>query len=211
MLEISGFITAGGRSSRMGRDKAWLEINGLPLIKHVIAAMSPLTSELAIIANDERYLDLGLPVFSDSKPDIGPLEAVRVALTNCHASHALLLGCDLPFVTAELLAFLIQFVSNNQAVVPKDPKGTLEPLCAIYCKDLLPTTTQLIESGERKVRVLFESATTRIVEFEEIRHLQHSRFFFDNINTSKDYQRAVLNAQRLNVLNAGGSILESTS
>ncbi|HSB11089.1 MAG TPA: molybdenum cofactor guanylyltransferase [Blastocatellia bacterium] len=195
MLDASGFITAGGRSSRMGTDKAWLQIEGQPLIKHIIAALAPITTELAIIANDDRYGTLGLAVFPDTESGIGPLEAVRSALTNCRTSRAVLVGCDLPFVTSELFDFLLRLPGEHHAVVPRGPDGKLEPLCAVYWKDLLPIAARLIESGERKVAVLFDNAPTRIVEFDEIRQLRNSQLFFENINTPEDYRRAVHKAR----------------
>src|SRR6266404_3694915 len=82
MNEAAGFVTAGGRSSRMGKDKAWLELAGRPMIEHVIAALQPVTSSVSIVANDIEYTRLGLPVFADSQAGIGPLEAIRTTLKN---------------------------------------------------------------------------------------------------------------------------------
>lgn len=197
MFDASGFITAGGRSSRMGTDKAWLQIDGQPLIKRVIAALAPVTTEVAIIANGDGYEVLTLPVFSDVHVGIGPLEAIRTALANTRTSRVVLVACDLPFVTSELFEFLLRIPESSRAVIPKGADGKLEPLCAIYCRQLLPLATQLIESGERKVRALFDQVPTRFVEFEEIRHLTHSHLFFENINTLEDYHRAVRTARVL--------------
>src|SRR3989442_922973 len=126
MIKATGFITAGGRSSRMGTDKAWLELGGRPMIEHVIAALVPVTTSVAIIAKSPEYSRLGFPVFADLHSDIGPLEAIRTALASAETSRVVLVGCDLPFVTSDLFRFLLSISENHQAVVPIGADGKLE-------------------------------------------------------------------------------------
>jgi molybdopterin-guanine dinucleotide biosynthesis protein A len=224
MINASGFVTAGGRSSRMGRDKAWLEIAGRPLIDHVLAALKPVTSSLAIIANNDEYKRLGLPVYADTNIGVGPLEAIRTALANSPTPYVVLAGCDMPFLTSELFSFLLNIATEPGAttgdsffqtpdtgrlygrpitdsgrkmpdspfaVVPLNEDGKPEPLCALYPTEALETVTRLIASGVRKVGFLFERIPTRLVGFDEIKHLQNARLLFENINTQGDYERAV--------------------
>jgi molybdopterin-guanine dinucleotide biosynthesis protein A len=191
MFDATGFITAGGRSSRMGTDKAWLEIEGQPLIERTLASVRAVTSNVAIIANTERYGSLGVPVFADTYQGVGPLEAVRVALSNTQTNRILLVACDLPFLTPALFRFLLSIPSTNQAIVPLSPDNQLEPLCAIYCKDSLGAVENLIEHGLRKMAKLFEKVPTRFVEFQEIRELEGAHLFFENINSPEDYDRAL--------------------
>jgi molybdopterin-guanine dinucleotide biosynthesis protein A len=195
MFDATGFITAGGKSSRMGVDKAWLEIEGQPLIERTLSSVRAVTSNVAIIANAECYGRLGVPVFGDVHPGIGPLEAVRVALSNTQTNRVLLAACDLPFLTSELFSFLLSIPSTSQAVVPLSSDNQLEPLCAIYCKNSLEAVEDLIERGERKMAKLFEKVPTRFVDFEEIRRLDGAHLFFENINTPEDYERTL---RRLN-------------
>jgi molybdopterin-guanine dinucleotide biosynthesis protein A len=190
MVETSGFVTAGGLSSRMAKDKAWLDLGGQSMIERVIAALTPVSASVSIIANDPVYSQLGLPVFIDKLRGIGPLEAIRTALTNTRFRQVLLVGCDLPFVTSELFRYLLRVQDNSEIVVPVGPDEQLEPLCAIYCQTVLPRVEELIESGERKVRSLFAMATTRFVAFNELQHLHGSDLFFENVNTPSDYSRA---------------------
>src|SRR6185295_7243253 len=151
MLNAMGFITAGGRSSRMGTDKAWLELDGQAMIEKVIAALAPVASSLAIIANRPEYIRLGLPVFADEQSGIGPLEAIRTAMANSATPSFLLVSCDLPFVTTDLFRFLLSIRGDHQAVVPIGADGKLEPLCAVYRAEVMPIVTKLIAQGERKV------------------------------------------------------------
>lgn len=190
-MKAAGFVTAGGRSSRMHRDKALLELGDRTLIERVIAALRPVTSTVAIIANDPLYEKFGLPVFSDTHQGFGPLEAIRTALANTAAPRVALAGCDMPFVTSELFAFLIDQAERYDAVVPLDKERRLEPLCAVYSTGAMSAVCRLIETGDLKTARLFDMINARFVEFEEVRHLPHSELFFENINTPQDYDRAI--------------------
>jgi molybdopterin-guanine dinucleotide biosynthesis protein A len=207
-----GFITAGGRSSRMGRDKAWLELRGRPMIEYVIDALRPVISNLAIIANHEDYKKLGYRVFADTQEGIGPLEAIRTALVNSATPDLLLVGCDMPFVSPELFRLLIGLAQENRsedqggsgkeedfamqamdsplAIVPLNEEGKPEPLCAVYSIQALPSVTRLIDRGVRKVSDLFAQTPTRFVGFDELRDLQNSLHFFKNVNTPEDFETA---------------------
>src|SRR6266571_3898724 len=191
MIDAMGFVAAGGRSSRMGRDKAWLEIGGRPMIEHVIAALAPVTTRVAIIANSREYDRRGFRVFADSHKNVGPLEAIRTALSNSSTPRLVMVACDLPLVSSELFKFLLSVPGDDKAVVPIGPDGKLEPMCSIYWKEALSVITDLIRRGERKISSLFEQVPTRFVSFEEISHLRGSEFFFENVNTPADYARSL--------------------
>jgi molybdopterin-guanine dinucleotide biosynthesis protein A len=189
MSDVSSFITAGGRSSRMGTDKAWLELDGRPMIEHVIAAVQPVTSTVAIIANKPEYQRLGYPLFADSQSGIGPLEALRIALSNTATDRVILVACDLPFVKSALFRFLIEASHQHQATVPIGPDGKLEPLCAVYHRDALNVVSDLIVEGQRKIGLVFDRIATRVIAFAELAHLSGADRFFANINTPEDYIR----------------------
>jgi molybdopterin-guanine dinucleotide biosynthesis protein A len=175
----------------MGKDKAWLQLAGRPMIEHVIAALQPVTTSISIIANDSEYARLGFPVLPDSHSGIGPLEAIRISLQNAKRPRALLVGCDLPFVTSELFKFLISLAGPYEAVVPMSANEKLEPLCAIYCSNSLNAVDALISNGERKISLLYDRIPTRFVRFEELQHLSGSALFFTNVNTPDDYAQAI--------------------
>ncbi|HEU4390442.1 MAG TPA: molybdenum cofactor guanylyltransferase [Blastocatellia bacterium] len=189
-MNTTGFVTAGGQSSRMGSDKSWLDLGGQTLIERVIAALAPAVETIAIIANSERYRSLGYPVYSDENTGIGPLEAIRVALTNSKTEYAIVVGCDLPFVTADLFSTLLELGRGFDAVVPESSAGQLEPLCAAYSVRALPAVDEIIRGGRRKTAYVFDQVHTRIVAFDEIQSLGGSHLFFVNVNTREDYARA---------------------
>ena len=161
------------------------------MIERVIAAIRPVTSSITVIANSGEYARLGLPVVADTYVGIGPLEAIRTAMANSPTPRAVLVGCDLPFVTSQLFSYLLSIEGSYQAIVPVGPDERLEPLCAIYSAQSLESVTALIESGERKVSRLFELIPTRFVAFDEVRRLRGSGLFFENVNTVEDYRRAI--------------------
>ncbi|HWP44861.1 MAG TPA: molybdenum cofactor guanylyltransferase [Blastocatellia bacterium] len=161
------------------------------MIERVIDAVAPVTKSVAIIASGGEYERLGLPIFSDAYPGIGPLEAIRTALANSPAPRVVLAACDLPFVSAQLFAFLLAAADAQTSVVPMDSAGRLEPLCAVYSKSALDEVTRLIESGERKVSKLIDRIPARVVEFEEMSGMEGASLFFENVNTPEEYLRAV--------------------
>jgi molybdopterin-guanine dinucleotide biosynthesis protein A len=192
MTKVAGFVAAGGRSSRMGSDKAWLDLGGRPIIQWVIDAMRPVVSSLAVIANDPRYDELGLKVYRDTNLDVGPLEAIRTALAN-NSDHprVLIVACDLPMVTSALFEFLLSLEDDDRAIVPVGPDSRLEPLCAVYPGNALHPVTELIAGERRMVRELFDAIPTRLVPFDEVRHLDGAEWFFANVNSPADLSRVM--------------------
>ena len=208
---IKGFIQAGGRSSRMKQDKAWLEIDGAPMIERVVAAAGPAAGRLGIIVNAanpqiERYerlaesCDAGL-IF-DLHEHLGPLGGVHTALAHCGAARsALILACDLPFITTDLLTFLCEihqapilhspFPTPPAVTVPLDQSNRPQPLAAIYDKSLEATVGQMLAANELRVDLLYSRVTTRRVGFAEFDHLRDAERFFINVNTPEEYQGAL--------------------
>ncbi|HEY9435313.1 MAG TPA: molybdenum cofactor guanylyltransferase [Blastocatellia bacterium] len=212
---IKGFIQAGGRSSRMKQDKAWLEIDGAPMIERVVAAAGPAAGRLGIIVNAanpqiERYerlaesCDAGL-IF-DLHEHLGPLGGVHTALAHCGAGEsALILACDLPFITTDLLTFLCgvhqgenpqsaspQFDRNPQSItVPLDQSNRPQPLAAIYDQSLEATVGQMLAANELRVDLLYSRVSTRRISFAEFANLRDAERFFINVNTPEEYIAAL--------------------
>ncbi len=192
-----GAIQAGGLSSRMGQDKAWLTIDGRPLIEHSLAAIQPVVDTLAIVASasNSDYRDLATRwqalLLEDRIPGCGPLGGIEAALRAAR-QDVLALACDLPFVTSDLLRKLrsIHELEKAEATVPIDASGRLQPLVAIYGRGCLSHIETMLDSGEYKVDLLFTRIPTRFVKFGEFAALADSDQFFTNINTPADYRAA---------------------
>jgi molybdenum cofactor guanylyltransferase len=201
---IKGFIQAGGRSSRMKQDKAWLEVDGAPMIERVVAAAGPAAGRLGIIVNAanpqiERYermaesCDAGL-IF-DLHEHLGPLGGVHTALAHCGVGEsALILACDLPFITTDLLMFLcgVHQGENPQSItVPLDQSNRPQPLAAIYDQSLEATVGQMLAANELRVDLLYSRVSTRRISFAEFANLRDAERFFINVNTPEEYIAAL--------------------
>jgi molybdopterin-guanine dinucleotide biosynthesis protein A len=143
----AGFVLAGGRSSRMGQDKALLPWKGSTLVQLVASEVSNAAGNVTLIGSPERYGNLGFPVISDKMEGCGPLGGLHAALSATTAEWNLLVACDMPAVTRQLLEELLSAAeaSGADALVPKTSEG-LEPLCAVYNARLLPAVESAIHS-----------------------------------------------------------------
>ncbi len=139
---VEAFLLVGGKSSRMGRDKALLEFSGTPLVQRMANLVAPLVSKTTLATaassafpvNTKRYFDLGLPTVADRWPNFGPLGAIATSLAVAQTPWSLILACDMPFLTVEWLTFLLNQIPHTiieDAIVPETARG-LEPLCAVY-------------------------------------------------------------------------------
>lgn len=188
---VSIFIQAGGQSSRMGGNKALLPLGGQTCIERVLTVATQISPSVTIVANDANpYRFLNRPLISDMYPGIGPLGGIHAALHHCSTDWALILGCDLPFVTTPLLRYLIAQADGYDAVVPQSEDGRLQPLCALYARSCLSEVIRLIESQELAPRALFPRVRTRVVRWDELSSLPGAQWFFFDMNTPESYERA---------------------
>ncbi len=187
---MTGVVLAGGKSTRMGANKAALRLGGRPLIDGVVEVLRSLFPEVLIIANAPGLYDyLGLPVYPDRIPDKGSLGGLYTGLT--YASHpaAFFAACDMPFLNAALIASLRDAAPGYDAVVPRTPEG-LQPLHAVYGKACLPVMEALIAAGRLKIDRLFPRVRTRVVEEADLRRLDPDLDSFLNCNTPAEFAAA---------------------
>jgi molybdopterin-guanine dinucleotide biosynthesis protein A len=152
-MRFSAVILAGGKSSRMGRDKSWLEIDGQPLLARQIQVVRDAGAAEVFISGraDVDYAQFQVPVLLDAIPDQGPLGGIERALSVCASSHLLVLAVDLPQMSSAYLQRLMENCSAQTGVVPRLARQ-LEPLVAIYPKDCLPLAQAALERNEFAVR-----------------------------------------------------------
>jgi molybdopterin-guanine dinucleotide biosynthesis protein A len=189
--QIGGFILAGGKSSRMGCDKALLEIEGVSLLARAVQLLQSVTGEPTIIASPSMYGSLGLAVVADDWPDCGPLSGIATALRVSNTPWNLIVGCDLPYLTKAWLNFLIERAvkSAADAVVPMNERG-VEPLCALYHRNAERRIRAAVEDGVRKVTDSFASLHVDYVEPREWKAFASEGLLFKNINSPADYEEA---------------------
>lgn len=192
MLELEGFILLGGASSRMGTDKARLDIGGKQFVARIASALASVSTSISIVGARASEEDWQFPNFPDVYPNWGALGGIHGALASCQSEWAAIVACDLPFVTGELFVKLAGLRDSVDAIVPVQEDGRLQPLCAMYRRtSCLPVAEDLIKSGERRPRKLFVQLRTRFVQSSELSALSGAQLFFMNINTREDYEQAM--------------------
>ena len=188
LKSCQAFILAGGASSRMGTDKSQLRIEQQTFIERIAETLLQLTDSVTIVGHD----DSDLPSIPDVYHQWGALGGLHAALTAGRREWAIVVACDLPFVTPELFQQLADLRLDHEAVVPVQADGRPQPLSALYRIDpCRQRATELIEAGRRRPLDLLKVVKTRWVEFAEIRNLAQAESFFVNINTPKDYDDAI--------------------
>ncbi len=189
---ISAMVLAGGKSSRFGKDKAFLSVGGQPLVARTVHQLAALSDDLILITNDPLpYEPLRLPVrlVPDERPGEGSLMGLYSGLKAARYPHALAVACDMPFLNLSLLRYMLSLVTGYDVVIPR-VSGCLEPLHAIYSKGCLPFMTRLLEQGQRRIIAFFSEVRVRCVEEEEIDRFDPQRLSLLNVNTPADWDRA---------------------
>ncbi|MCS7041657.1 MAG: molybdenum cofactor guanylyltransferase [Bryobacteraceae bacterium] len=153
------FILTGGRSRRMGRDKALLEYQGRPLAAHVAAQAAAAAGRAWLVGPEALYGHLGYPCLAERFAGLGPLSGIEAALGSGLAEWCLVLGCDMPGADAASLRFLLAFAEQHSedAAVTVGPDGRPEPLCAVYHARLAPLAERLLREGRLAVHDLLGS------------------------------------------------------
>lgn len=188
IAQTEAFILAGGASSRMGTDKSQLLLEDQTFVKRIAATLLTVTNSVRLVGGQENS---GLPAVADVYPHWGALGGLHAALSACRSEWAIVVACDLPFVTSDLFQRLASLRANHDAVVPVQPDGRPQPLAAMYRADpCAQRATGLIEAGRRRPLDLLQSINTRWVEFAEIANIAQAERFFVNINTPEDYYEA---------------------
>ena len=188
--DLSIAILAGGRSSRMGTDKAFVRVLGRPLIEEILGQTAGLGMESLIITNrPTEYAYLGVPLFGDVLPDKGPLGGLYSALHSATRPHVLCIACDMPFVVRPLLDYLISLIPEGEAIVPR-LDGEAEPFRAIYSRACLAPIRAALDAGRMRMISFFPDVRMRFVEAAEIDRFDPQHLSFFNVNTPEDLEQA---------------------
>ena len=202
-MNIESFILIGGRSSRLGTDKARVELGGRTLLQRSIDAVRealPLSTVTAVAAHSAQFavsaIMSDVPFIFDLHEDLGPLAGLHAALANSKTPWIFLLACDYPFVSPELIRMLSEKLDDEHAcVVPRQEDGRLQPLCAFYkVLSALPVVEEIIERPRvpPPMREIVERLEPQIIAYDEYSHLANADFLFANVNTSDDLRAARL-------------------
>lgn len=190
-LRVSAAILAGGRARRFGgADKAALTIGSARIIDRELAALSGIADDIRIVGGDaDRYAGLGVRIVADALPDAGPLGGIYTALLDARYDRVLVLACDLPFVTRDLLSRIAASGDDrDDAVMPRSARG-LEPLCAWYHRRAAAALLARIERGQLSVHTVVDVLRVRELDAEALAPYAGDEAF-ENVNTPHDYERA---------------------
>jgi len=180
--DITCIVVAGGKSRRMGQDKALLTISGVPMIQHIYRQLKIIFNSFLISNNTpEKFAFLGLPMVRDLRPDAGPLMGIYSSMLKCSTSAVFSCACDIPEIPLELIHEMHSHLEKNDIVIPVTyPQGQYEPLFAFYSMNCLKEIENAIMSGENKISSFFSSQ--RIYEFTFPENVM-----LKNLNSHGDY------------------------
>lgn len=151
-IDIDALILAGGESRRMGQDKSLLPFAGKTLVEHVAAQLQPLARTVRISTADAaRHAHLGLPLVCDLHPRCGPLMGIASGLEVATCDWTLVVATDIPTLPLELIPHMWTLRANGPCVVPRTADGRLQPLFALYHRDLAPEIQIRLDQGQRRV------------------------------------------------------------
>ncbi|MFQ6122072.1 MAG: molybdenum cofactor guanylyltransferase [Dehalococcoidales bacterium] len=193
-METSCIILAGGKSLRLGRDKAVEIVGKRSLLQQVLSCVSWLVSDIIIVTVKERavpqFIDYpSLRVVTDIYPGKGPLGGIYTGLVISTSFYNLVVASDMPFLNQALLRYMIQLSPNFDIVLPR-VGNLVEPLHAVYAKSCLASIEQMLKQGKLSIRQLFSLVRVRYVEAAEIERFDPKHLSFFNINTKADLEKA---------------------
>lgn len=192
--DLAVAILAGGQSRRFGTDKALVRIapEYPTLIERTTAIARQLSDIVAIIGHDRfAGLDLDVPVIPDDAPGCGPLAAIATAMRQLERPRILVLACDLPCLSPELLRLLIDRPSTKPVVIPRTDDGRYHPLHAIYARSLLPGAEAALRDGHKSVRSFLDIIDLDPVPETELRLVDPQLDSLFNLNHPEDLDRAL--------------------
>ena len=188
---ITGVILAGGKSSRMGQNKALMSLGGKRLVDRVVEVMRSVFDDLLMVTNTpDVYADLGVPMVRDVWPEKGSLGGVYSAIYHVATPYCLVVACDMPFLRTAVLRYLITQMNDYDVVVP-DVLGELQTLHAIYSKACLQPIERRLDMNRLRIVGFFPEVRVRTVTASELEPYDPELLAFQNLNTPEEFQAAV--------------------
>jgi molybdenum cofactor guanylyltransferase len=181
-MRAAGFVLVGGKSTRMGQDKALLLWRSQRLVETIAATVAAVTGTVTLIGRPERYVNLEIPCLSDHRHGLGPLAGIEAALETGRGEWNLIVGCDMPDVNADTLHSLLDQAEQTSrwCVAAQDVTGRIQPLCAAYHYRCLPIIKRSLDEGRLKLMNVLEELPAEYVPVQTK---------LVNINTPEDWLR----------------------
>ncbi len=187
----SAIILAGGKSTRMGQDKAFLEINGESSIKRLYKLLSPFFDEIIVSVDSERDIPFtGMKVVRDVKDGHGPLMGIYSAIMASQSQVNFIIACDIPEVNMTLLFELLANSEEHDITVPSFSDGQYEPLFAVYKKSVAHAAKKMLDFHKRRIIEIFPECKTQVIPTPD-------KSWYINLNTPGDYQNYLDSIQKV--------------
>ncbi len=187
--DIAVAVLAGGASRRMGANKSLVELNGKPLIQHVLESLRRLNAPVLLVTNSpDQYSRFQVPMVPDIVPGKGSMGGIYSALVNSAAPFTLCVASDMPFLNVDLLIYLLSLRTGFDAVVPMID-GQPQGLHAVYHRRCAEPIRKLIDRNELRITGLFEHLRVRLVGEAAIRAIDPELRSFTNLNTPEELAR----------------------
>ncbi len=184
-MEITGAILAGGRSRRMGRDKATLPFKNRPLITYVHGIVRQVLSEILIVSKHHTAIEgIDSPIVRDITPKESSLVGIASALLYARTDYVFVVGCDMPFIRKETIRHMIDCINGEDILIPHTTAG-YEPLHSIYSRSCLPHMLRAIDRGKTKITDLLPFLSVKLIEEPQL-FLNRGVSIFTNVNTEED-------------------------
>jgi molybdenum cofactor guanylyltransferase len=188
---VTAFVLAGGRSSRMGADKALLPFRDRTLLARALATAGAVAGKVVIVGPRERYATYG-DVVQDLHAGCGPLAGIHAALCATKADLNLVLSVDMPLMSPDFLEWLVNQARNtSDLIVVPEALGGQQPLCAVYRRSVGAVAEQALKDSDYKIGHLFSRVPTRCISEAEVRAAGFSPEIFRNVNTTAEYEALV--------------------
>jgi molybdopterin-guanine dinucleotide biosynthesis protein A len=188
--DVSAFILAGGKSSRMGTDKGLIEFRGEKMIRRTMDVFKGLFKEIIIVTNlPLDYLDQDASVVTDIFPGKGPIGGIHTGLFFSSNEHAFFAACDMPFFNTEFISYMLSRIGKYDIVVPETEKG-FQPLHAIYSRKCLNRIKTLIREDRLKATGFYKGFRTLAIPPNDIARFNPEGRMFYNVNTPEDMKGA---------------------
>jgi len=188
--DVAAFILAGGKSTRMGADKAFLALDGRTLLARALDLARSVTHDARIVGEAAKFAVFA-PVVEDLFPGCGPLGGIHAALRASSAELNLILAVDMPFVPPALLPFLITRARSSAAIVTvARAGGGWQPLCGVYRREFADVAEKALRDGHCKIDALFDDARTLAIGEDELEAAGFSAGVFRNLNTKEELEAA---------------------
>jgi molybdopterin-guanine dinucleotide biosynthesis protein A len=186
---ISGIILSGGKSIRMGENKAFIKVDGVPIINRIHDLFKELFQEVIIVTNHKGiFKDFDSKIYSDLIPNKGALGGLYTGIFFSSFHYSFCVACDMPFIKKSLVQYLINNIEDEDVIIPRTKDG-LQPLHAIYSKKCLDPIKSTIEEGKFKIIDIYDLVKVKIVEENGFLSLDPLRESFINVNTPEELSR----------------------